>query len=169
MCVLQGFNIQAGQDVGVRVVFPRRLLYSTENASVQKGAGLQKIIDEEKRLGSLEESKSAFKLLWFVSFITPMVFVLVLFLILWFLFGREPKAEYDAIYEREPPYDYSPAIVSALINQDTQAPSPDAILAVIMDLCLKKYFVLEQVKNESGNVYDYKIVLMEKAKNEEIS
>ena len=47
--IFQTFNIPANRWVEVRTVFPRDLLSGTSGAIRVQGAGLQKIIDEEKR------------------------------------------------------------------------------------------------------------------------
>ncbi|MCX6802324.1 MAG: DUF2207 domain-containing protein [Candidatus Diapherotrites archaeon] len=171
--IFQAFDIPANQDVGIRTVFPRKLLSSTENSSVKPGNGLQKIIKEEEKLSN--ESPAIFSAIpWPLLVGGPILLIIILFFLFWFLWGREPEVDYQGIYEHEPPYDYSPAVVSALINQAGQSPSNDSVLAVILDLCLKKFFVLEQVKLEKvlgvfGKDSDYKIILLDKALNNETS
>ncbi|MFH1235229.1 MAG: DUF2207 domain-containing protein [Candidatus Diapherotrites archaeon] len=81
---------------------------------------------------------------YWVFLFLPSVFVALLFAFFWFLWGREPKVDYQAIYERDIPYDYSPAIVSALLNQVDEKPSEESITAIILDLCLKKFLLIER-------------------------
>ena len=71
---------------------------------------------------------------------------IVLFVAVWHFFGREPKIEYNAIYERDIPFNYSPAVVNALMNQWTKTPSLNQMTAEILDLCLKGKLKLEEIR-----------------------
>lgn len=56
-------------------------------------------------------------------------------------YGREPKVDYDGIYEREPPTDDSPAVVNAMIDNETfGTPNMKGFEATIMDLIDRKVF-----------------------------
>ncbi len=98
------------------------------------------------------------------------IFALIYYAVYW-LFGREPKIEYEMIYEREIPYNYPPSIVSALFNQYTKRASSDCIIAEIMNLSLKGFFTIEKFKNEksveifgwhSNPEFDYRLLFSKK-------
>lgn len=83
---------------------------------------------------------------------------IALFFVLWHFFGREPKIDYNAFYEREIPYNYSPAVVKALFNAWTKKPNYEQMGAELLDLCLKGKLKLEQIKK--GGLFerdDFKI------------
>ena len=93
----------------------------------------------------------------FIMFPTPTMGYLSAFVLLevlafgliWYLYGREPRVEVPSIYEREPPYDYSPAVVDALIHQDFKKPRQETLAAEVLDLCAKGKLRLEEVKGGS--------------------
>ncbi|MEM4598497.1 MAG: DUF2207 domain-containing protein [Candidatus Diapherotrites archaeon] len=110
---------------------------------------------------------SLFYSLIFALSLSGIIFFVLLFLYLWFLFGRDPKVNYNAIYEREPPYDYSPAVVSAILNSQDSVPSKESIVAVILDLCMKNFISLSEIKDKNGTVIDYKITVLKSAQEYE--
>src|SRR3989338_65174 len=163
--VFRAFGIPAGQWVEVRVAFPGKLIESAEHAIVIQGMGLEKIVAEENSYALFDSILLYLNPVWFIPLIVILVFVA-----LWHFYGREPKTGYNALYEREPPYSYSPAILSALINQHTRKPVVNDILAVILDLCLKGYFKLQRTEAKRqfgifGRKYDYEIILQKNAIN----
>ena len=64
-------------------------------------------------------------------------------------YGREPKVDYEGIYERELPTDDSPAVVNALLNR-SQIGEPDmkGFEATIMDLIDRKILKMDIVEAE---------------------
>jgi uncharacterized membrane protein len=104
-----------------------------------------------------------------VFFIAPSIFIIGLFLLLYFLLGREPKVNYEQEYEREVPYNYSPAVVSALINQHNKKPVARDFVAEILNLCLKGYLKLKVINKKKilgifGSDIDYEILIQKKDK-----
>ncbi len=94
-----------------------------------------------------------------------LILELALFLFVWFVWGREPKIDYNVIYERDVPYNYSPSIVSALINQDSRKPDQEAFIAEILNLCLKRHLKLEKIQNHKKifeKSHDFKITILKK-------
>ncbi len=64
-------------------------------------------------------------------------------------YGREPKVEYDGAYEREPPTDDPPAVVNAMIDNDTFGqPNIKGFEATILDLIERKVFSINK-ENEN--------------------
>ncbi|MDO8627274.1 MAG: DUF2207 domain-containing protein, partial [Candidatus Diapherotrites archaeon] len=120
--IFQVFNLPAQQFLEIRTFFPNTLK-STEFTLVKNENGLEKITEEENNqfyVGNI---------LKFLLDIIPILILLlvpIIFITLWWVDGREPKIEYDAMYEREIPFNYSPAIVSALINQDSKKPNNES-------------------------------------------
>lgn len=102
---------------------------------------------KEKIMHNLEDSvngrnfwNTSFIVLGLLSLISPIVAIVT-----YFKFGREPKVNYDGIYEREPPSDDPPAMVNALIDNsgDIGTPNMKGFEATILNLIDKKVFELE--------------------------
>ena len=232
--LFQAFNIPARQWVELRVVFPKELLKSMNNAQIVPGAALQRIIEEEKNwaqnskvrretdqkffneffftifiisvaplliiiiffmitLARLTHSEKLnktvravslflFLLLMLLSFfpfstnlgssvnlMTVLIFTtaeVLLFVFVWFFFGKEPRVFILSIYEREPPYDYSPAAVEALMRPLFKEPTTKSLSAEILHLCLKGKLKLEKIKEDAlfGKKDSYKIHIIDSSK-----
>ena len=102
---------------------------------------------KEKIMHNLEDSvngrnfwNTAYIILGLLSLISPIVAIVI-----YFRFGREPKVDYDGIYERELPTDDPPAMVNALIDNshDIGTPNMKGFEATILNLIDKKVFELE--------------------------
>ena len=96
-------------------------------------------------------------------FFLPVVIICLIFLVTYLLVGREPKVDYEGVYEREMPYDYSPALVSALINQHDKKPEAKDLVAVILNLCTKGYLKLKVIEKKKflgifGPSVDYEFI-----------
>src|SRR3989338_1517758 len=148
-------DVPARQWVEVRVVFPRSVLSSTGGAKVMQGRGLEKISGEEQAFGALDA--------WLplLLYSLPLLLILV-FVALWWRYGRDPLVPFDAEYEREIPADYGPALVKALLDPIGRTAGSNEVLATVLNLALKKYLTLERVKAERflgllGREFDYKI------------
>jgi uncharacterized membrane protein len=77
--------------------------------------------------------------------VIALVFVPFSLIVTYLKFGREPKVDYDGIYEREPPTDDSPAVVNAMIDNDTFGqPNINGFEATIMDLIDKRVFSIKK-------------------------
>ena len=102
---------------------------------------------KEKIMNNLESSvnernfwNTTFIVLGLLSLISPIIAIII-----YFKFGREPKVDYDGIYERELPTNDPPAMVNALIDNshDIGTPNMKGFEATILDLINKKVFELE--------------------------
>ena len=70
-------------------------------------------------------------------------------------YGREPKVDYDGIYERELPTDDSPAVVNAIMNrQDVGNPDMKGFEATILSLIDRKVFNLYSRENSETDTHD---------------
>jgi len=153
--IYQIFDIPRNQWVELRVVFPSDILVGDSAVEIKSGNGLNKIIKQENNYVDPDKRGASF------IYLIP-IFMIVLFLFLYFMYGREPEVNYHQIYEREIPYEYSPAIVTALINQTNKKPAARDFVAVILNLCLKGHLQLEVVSKKKilglfGKDKDYKI------------
>ena len=167
--IYQAFTIPAQQWVELRVIFPAELLTNPLYGQRIHQEGLPMIIQEEERYKNYPGTESKRVSFWFIVVnVLPSLTVIIVFLLLYLKMGREPKVKnYEQIYEREIPYTYSPALLSALLNQHNKKPSAQDFVAVILDLCLKGYLKMEVLKQKKilgifGPDTDYEIIFMKK-------
>lgn len=74
-----------------------------------------------------------------IAEVISLIFVPFTLLGTYFKYGREPKVDYDGIYEREPPTDDSPAVVNAMIDsKEFGKPNMKGFEATILDLIDRK-------------------------------
>jgi uncharacterized membrane protein len=138
---LRALGVPSHQWVELRTVFPRSLLTSTTGAQVERGAGLSKILAEEHATESsyasdrkhLDDAKRHIgRTLLYLLLIGVGPALAIVFLV-WFLYGRERATGYDREYEQAPPDDAEPALVPALLRQDT-TPGSQEFTATLFDL-----------------------------------
>ncbi|WP_405296049.1 DUF2207 domain-containing protein [Methanobrevibacter sp.] len=85
-----------------------------------------------------------------LSLLSPIIAFLI-----YILFGREPKVDYDGIYERELPTDDPPEVVNAMYaTGEIGKPNMDGFEAVILNLIDKKILGIETVENEDTDTKD---------------
>ena len=89
-------------------------------------------------------------ILGLLSLLSPVVAVFT-----YFKFGREPKVDYDGIYERELPTDDPPEVVNAIYaNGDIGTPNMDGFEAAILNLIDKKVLKLTKQFDENTETND---------------
>lgn len=115
----------------------------SENGRAQIEQSQQKYVNDHNFWNGI------FNALTIICFIVPVAPVFI-----YLKYGREPKVDYNGIYERELPYDDPPAVVNALVNNRSDIGKPDmeGFEATIMDLIDRKVFNMEIDK--SGNTHD---------------
>ena len=85
-----------------------------------------------------------FNIFTLICLVSPFSMILV-----YLKYGREPKVDYDGIYEREPPTDDSPAVVNALYNSGSiGTPDMKGFESTIMDLIDRKIFKMDIESSE---------------------
>ena len=85
-----------------------------------------------------------------LSLLSPVVAVFT-----YLKFGREPKVDYDGIYERELPTDDPPEVVNAIYaNGDIGTPNMDGFEAAILNLIDKKVLKLTKQFDENTETND---------------
>ena len=111
---------------------------------------------KDKIMHNLEESvngrdfwNTSFIILGLLSLISPIAAIFI-----YFKFGREPKVDYDGIYEREPPTNDPPAMVNALIDNSGEIGTPNmkGFEATILNLINKKVIELETRSDPNTNL-----------------
>jgi uncharacterized membrane protein len=96
---------------------------------------------------------SVFNILSTICIISPFSLILV-----YLKYGREPKVDYNGIYERELPTNDSPAVVNALLNRSSIGkPDMKGFEATIMDLIDRKVFkiIIEESEHTSDLILEF--------------
>lgn len=93
---------------------------------------------------------TAYLILGLLSLLSP-----IIALFTYLKYGREPKVDYEGIYEREPPSDDAPEVVNAIYaKKDIGKPNMDGFEATILNLIDKKALKTSQVHNEETGTND---------------
>jgi uncharacterized membrane protein len=134
-----------------RILFPAAAL---DKAPQQPGAKLAEALAEEKRLAD-EANRSRLWArvkvgLWGLLGVGVPIIALVLVLVLYFRYGREPKTQFQAQYLRDFPQPQLPPALVAFIWRMGSVGSDD-VTATLLDLVNRKVIDLERVTvQESG-------------------
>jgi len=126
--------------------FYEELLNLTHSA---KNQGLKRA--EVKKIEAYYSSE------WINKKILPPIVFLIFLSFIWILFrflGKEPKIDYQGIYERELPTNDSPDFVNSVVKNLTKMVDRDGMAAVILDLYRKDYIAFTPKETPSG-VFSY--------------
>ncbi|MGB9201362.1 DUF2207 domain-containing protein [Methanobacterium sp.] len=138
-------SIPSGQYFEVRMVIPKnQFLASPINANRINQNGLSSIIAIQNDY----QNSLNFKTWLYHILSVPMLLALFIPLIIYLRYGREPKIDYNAEYERDIPTNDPPAIVNAIcgsgLSKKIGKPDMDGFKATIMDLINRKYLIIEK-------------------------
>ena len=143
---LKTAEIPSYQWYEIRVVFPRIESPNSSLVQVDNAEGLEEIKsieDEYEMKGSILKGLYSLTLLFaFLALAFPFI--------IYFRYGREPKIDYETIYEREPPTDSRPAVVNAIMQGKIGTPTMDGFTATVMNLANLGYISLRTVKSEEN-------------------
>ena len=146
-------SIPSGQYFEVRMVIPKnQFLANPINANRINQNGLNSIISIQNDY----QNSLNFKTTLYQILSVLMLLALLIPLIIYLRYGREPKIDYRAEYERDIPTNDPPAIVNAIcgsgLSKKIGKPDMDGFKATIMDLINRKYLLLEK-KHEENEGY----------------
>lgn len=128
--------IPSGEFYELLVLMPLDDFKDATYAKHGQGTGRDKIIHNlEDSINGRSFWNTSYIVLGLLSLISPIVGIFT-----YLKFGREPKVDYDGIYERELPTDDPPAVVNALIDNshDIGTPNMKGFEATILNLIDKK-------------------------------
>jgi uncharacterized membrane protein len=138
---LRAVSVPAHQFVELRTLIPRSAFSSTSGMRLERGDGLERVVEEERAdTASFEKDHDRIDALKAHPIRTGLALLglatipalLVISLVFWFM-GRERKTGYDREYEQEPPTDTEPALVPTLLRQGGEAGSYE-FTATLFDL-----------------------------------
>ena len=139
-------KIPSGEFYELQVLMP---LDDFSNATYAKHVdvdGKEQIMQKQAEYkGGVSFWSNVFSALSALCFIPPLSLVYI-----YIKYGREPKLNYDGIYERELPTDDPPAVVNAMIANRDNIGKPDmkGFEATIMDLIDRKVFKIHVEESE---------------------
>lgn len=141
---LDGFSLETEdipphQWVEIRALFPVTVLSSYSGANRINRNMLENILREEEDFAKQTEEENYYTFFAISIGFGIFLCMIILLIYLYFVYGREPKINYQGIYEREIPYDYSPAVVGALMNLRSMSPNTRDFTATLLDLVHKGY------------------------------
>lgn len=141
-------EIPSNQWYEIRVAFPRIAAPNSSIVQIDDEEGLPQIKSIENEY---ENQNSILKNLYYFTILYAII-VVAFPIFIYFKYGREPKIEYNAIYERELPTDSKPAVVNAIVQGKMGIPTMDGFTATIMDLANLGYISLRTVKAEESKL-----------------
>lgn len=143
-------NVPPNTYIEARVIFPSYILPRAKIIPQEK---LNDIMQEELALAKETEALKSRVKVGFVLFFGLWLIFLVIYLYMFFAFGKEPKPQKEIIYMRDIPEDLPPAIVGYLMRFENVLPQD--LTATILYLVKKGYIALE-VKEEERNYLLFK-------------
>ncbi len=146
-------SIPSGQYLELRMIIPKNQFNANPvYANRINQNALNSIINIQNNYQNSLNFKTT------LYYILSVLMLLALFipLIIYLRYGREPKIDYRAEYERDIPTNDPPAMVNALcgsgLSKKIGKPDMDGFKATIMDLINRKYLILEK---EHSDKEDY--------------
>jgi uncharacterized membrane protein len=152
---LTAIAIPDHQLVELRALVPRRAFTSTSGMKVVHGKGLGAIVGAEKADAAAAQrdhakvEKAIHHPLRYLLYVLALGVIpaLLVILLVYLLFGREPRTGYDREYEQEPPTDTKAALVPALLRQGGDAGSFE-FTATLFDLIRRGVYTSKPVTTE---------------------
>ena len=148
-------ELEPGDFFEVRMTIPRsQFAANPQNAVVINQNGLQaieKIQNDYQNSLNLQNNLNYF-------LVALMVLLMFIPLLIYLKFGREPKIDYRAEYERDVPTDDPPALVNAIcvhgVSKGIGEPDMDGFRATIMDLINRNYLSVGRMSKDDGSFKD---------------
>ncbi len=105
----------------------------------------EKILEEERRFASGELRAYLWGVVATFLLVGFGIFYLLLFVVYYFRYGREPRLDYQREYEQEPPLDISPCFLGVALSQtlDNSLLSR-AFLATILELARRRFLSVRE-------------------------
>lgn len=138
-------NIPSGDFFELRMVIPKnQFATNPTNGIIINQNGLEEI----ESIQNQYQNEINFKNILYSVLTVIMLLACFIPLFIYYRFGREPKIDYRAEYERDIPTDDPPAIVNAIcgpgFSKKIGEPDMDGFKATIMDLIDRKYLLFDK-------------------------
>ena len=138
-------SIPSGDYLEVRMVLPKSQFSSNPtNGTIINQDALNQI----EQIQNDYQNQLNFNSMLYSILAVLMILAIFIPVIIYFRYGREPKIDYQAEYERDIPTDDPPALVNAIcgpgFSKKIGEPDMDGFKATIMDLIDRKYLLMEK-------------------------
>ncbi|EKF87020.1 DUF2207 domain-containing protein [Methanobacterium formicicum] len=142
-------SIPSGDYFEIRMVLPKSQFSSNPtNGTIINQDALNQI----EQIQTAYQNQLNFNSMLYSILAVLMILSLFVPLIIYYRYGREPKIDYRAEYERDIPTDDPPALVNAIcgpgFSKKIGEPDMDGFKATIMDLIDRKYLLMEKEPSE---------------------
>ncbi len=144
-------KIHIGQFLELRMIIPKNQFENNPPNVIYVN---QDILPEFEALQKDYQEQLYFKGIEYLTLAVLMVLACFIPLIIYLSYGREPKIDYNAEYERDIPTDDPPAVVNAIsgkiLGKEVGEPDLDGFRATILDMIRRNYLILNErpAKNE---------------------
>ena len=152
--IIHSESIPSGEYLEVRSLIPLNQFNNPTFANHINENGIEKI----KEIQESYKNQSEFENVIFSIIPIILILSLVVPVMIYLKFGREPKVSYSAIYEREPPSQDSPIFINAMFDGNVGSIDKKAFQAGVMDLINKKYLKL----SDDSQKDDVKLIINNK-------
>lgn len=143
-------TIPSGNYYEVRMVIPKnQFAANPTNGIIINQNGLSQI----EQIQNDYRNELNFKTLFYSVLTVLLLLACLIPFLIYYRFGREPKIDYSAEYERDIPTDDPPAVVNAIcgpgFSKKIGEPDMDGFKATIMDLINGKYLLFNKQESEN--------------------
>lgn len=145
---LETEDVPSHQWVEIRTLFPITILSSYSGANRINRNMLDSILKEEENFTKQTERAEYYSTISAIGGFGLFLCMIIILIYLYFVYGREPKIDYQGIYEREIPYDYPPAVVGALMDLRRMTPTARDFTATLLDLVHKGYIDMSPIGDD---------------------
>jgi uncharacterized membrane protein len=123
-------------------------------AQIESGQSYESILADEQAIVEASRRRAARNTTAVVVSVIVLVLFIAAFVWIYIRYGREPRVEYDAVYEREPPRDMPPAVVPAILTQGSvrDAEMAKAFAATIIE-CARLGYIEIHEGDEKGLIF----------------
>ncbi|MDD1774114.1 MAG: DUF2207 domain-containing protein [Methanobacterium sp.] len=146
-------TVPNGNFYEVRMVIPKnQFAANPTNGIIINQDGLSQI----EQVQNDYQSELTFKEILYSILTVLMLFACLIPFIIYYRFGREPKIDYSAEYERDTPTDDPPAVVNAIcgpgFSKKIGEPDMDGFKATIMDLINRNYLIFSKGESDKEDL-----------------
>jgi len=124
------------------------------DARIDPGQSYESLLEDERAIADAPRRRAIQNIIVIVTSLTVLVLFIIAFVWIYIRYGREPRVEYESIYEREPPRDMPPAVVPAILTQGSvnQAEIAKAFAATIIECARLGYLEIHEGE-EKGLIF----------------
>ena len=123
-------------------------------AGIDPSQSYESLLEDERGIANAPRRRAVQNVIAIVVSVIVFVIFIITFIRIYIRYGREPRVEYDHMYERDPPRDMPPAVVPAILTQGnvSQTEMPKAFAATIIECARLGYLEIHEGE-EKGLIF----------------